>query len=337
MKTDVTSIIGFADLRGRALLGVYGALTALLAIMTLPDEHIPALSLVSIVLLWGALVLLGLPGAEPFPAGLSVGVVGLVLAIALLCAFDPIDGRDPRYAAWYLGACTFLLLVLVLRGRRSLAFAAFVALAIVAGIAGVVAHADAVATLVGIVRQAGTLVIAALFATLLRRAAGGIAATAASRSRGSVRDAVTAVAEHERAGQMARLERDARPALEYLAAGGTLGPDEMSSLALLDESLRDGLLAAGFSGDELAEEVRAARRRGIRVVLADDRGEELPAESRGFVEKTLITELRRITFGTVTARLSAVERPELATIIVEDGGDYRRVTVSSLGVDVIRL
>ena len=337
MKTDVTSIIGFAGPTGRALLGVYAVITAVLAVMNLGGEIVPALSIVSIVVMCGGLFVLGLPGGEPFPMRYTLLVLLAVFAIAALSAWNLVDVVDPRYAAWYIGADVFLLFVLALRGRRAIAWFAYLALAIVLLVAALTTDAPLIDAANTVIRQAGTLFIGTMFAILLRRAARSIAAIDSTRLSRTTRDAATAVAVRERAVQNARLERDARPALQRLTQPHPLSEQELAAITLLDESLRDGLIAAGFSGDQLADEIRFARQRGIRVVLVDDRGEDLPPVQRERVETALISEIRLVRFGTVTARLSPVDRPEIASIITDDGGRYRSVTVTADAVEIVRI
>jgi hypothetical protein len=108
-------------------------------------------------------------------------------------------------------------------------------------------------------------------------------------------------------------------------------------MALLEAELRDGIRAAGFDTETIVEETRAARGRGIQVVLVDDRGAALQSSDREIVESALLRELRAITRGTVTARLSSFDSDEIATIVVAEGNSYRSVVVTREGVDVTTL
>jgi len=337
MKTDVSEIIGFDRGRGRALLAFYGVGTVAVALLNLDKVNSPVPSFISLLLLIGALALLTLPSVEPFEIRLTLGVVILVEAITLLSAWNLKDPNNPGYAAWHQGAITFVLLALTLRGRRAFAWYAYVIFAAITIAASFVTGQDLIAAINDVARQAGTLLIGTLFSVILRRAARSIAAIDATRIVRAARDAATQTALKERALQNARLERDARPALERILVDQPLRPEELRAIAMLEESLRDGITAAGFSGSQLADEIRFARERGIRIVLGDDRGTELEPHHQQRVERALIAEIRLARFGTVTARLSPADRPEIATIIVDEGGSYRSVVVGPETVDITRL
>jgi hypothetical protein len=337
MNTDVSAILGFDRGRGRALLAFYGLGTIVVALLNLDKLISPIPSFLSLLLLVGALVILTMPSVEPFDLRLTLGVVAIVEVITLLSAWNLLDPTNPGYAAWHQGAITFVLLVLTLRGRRALAWAAYAGFAVITILSSFTTGQDTVSAINDVARQAGTLLIGTLFSVILRRAARSIAAIDATRMTRVTRDAATATAIRERAVQNARLERDARPALARIVHEAPLSAQELRAIALLEESLRDGITAAGFSGSQLADEIRFARERGIRIVLVDDRGTELDTPGQERVEQALIAEIRLARFGTVTARLSPDDRPELATIIVDEGGSYRSIVVTRDSVDITRL
>jgi hypothetical protein len=227
--------------------------------------------------------------------------------------------------------------VLLLRGRRAIAWYAFAGFAAITIAAAVLVDENVVTAINACARQAGTLLIGTLFAIVLRRAARAIASIASTQVTRATRDAAVTTAIRERAVQNARLERDARPALRRLTSDQPLNEQELKAIALLEESLRDGITAAGFSGAQLASDIRFARNRGIRIVLIDDRGSELADRDQERVELALIQEIRMCRFGTVTARLSPRDSPELATIIVDEGGSYRSISVGREAVEITRI
>ncbi|MDM4762401.1 hypothetical protein QT381_05200 [Galbitalea sp. SE-J8] len=260
MKPDVTSIIGFSTRRGRALLGFYGALTAVVAVLTLPGTISPVPALLALALVLAGLVVLTLPGREPFAWRMTLPVVGIVIVVTALCSWNLRHPADPGYADWNLGATTLLLLVLALRGRRLVAWIALAAVAVVLVTASVTLGEAVAGALYTSARQAATLLVGTLFAILLRRTAHAIGAIQRRALVHASRDAATAARVAERAAQNARLERDARPALERLLADAPLVPEELEAFALLEGSLRDGIDAAAPADDPLAEAIRAARR-----------------------------------------------------------------------------
>ena len=232
---------------------------------------------------------------------------------------------------------TFLLFVLALRGRRGWAWGGFALLAAVSIVTGVFSDQNALTVINDVARQSGTLLLGTLFALVLRRSSQTITAIQSNQLTRTTVAAASAAATRERAAQNARLERDARPALERILQPQPLSPDEQQHFSLLEATLRDGIRASGFSSERIAEATRAARQRGLTVVLLDDRGGELVDGERDIVEAALLEQLTGTAEGAITARLSPLDREELATIVIEEGGQYRRVVVTHDGAEVTHL
>ncbi|MGV8885556.1 MAG: hypothetical protein ACOH1T_08230 [Microbacteriaceae bacterium] len=327
MGPDVTRILGLDELGGRVLLTFYGLATTLVALLNLSGLIHPATGIASLVLLWTALVVLALPGREPFALGLTVALVTITTAITAISSWSIIDASHPGYATWHMGSVTFILLVLALRGRPGYAWIGFSLFAAITMLWTVTADQSAIGGLNNVARQAATLLIGTLFARFLTRA---------SRTMGSIQqkqlertaEQVARLAEaEERELHIARLERDARPALERIVSGEPMSDSELADLLLLEAALRDGIRAAGFSSERLAAETRAARQRGIRVILLDDRGADLDDADRERVEDALIAELRASRRGAITARLSPYGREDVATIVIDEDGAFRRIVI----------
>ena len=338
MKTDITSILRLNDWAGRIVLIFYGAGTTIIAIVNLPGLIVPALGIVALVLLWVGLGVLALPKEEPFGRRWTVIVIAIVAIVTSISTWNVADVDNPGYATWPLGAMTFLLLVLALRGRRGLAWIGFAMLAAISLIVAALGEQDTLRTFNDVARQSSTLLIGTLFAIVLRRASQTITAIQNNQLTRATVAAATAAATRERAAQNARLERDARPALERILSDEPLTDEELRHFMLLESTLRDGIRATGFSSERVAEATRAARERGLRVVLLDDRGSELVDGERDRVEAALLEQLEQTTGeGSITARLSPEDRGEIATIVVEEDGEYRRVVISDESVEVTHL
>ncbi len=76
----------------------------------------------------------------------------------------------------------------------------------------------------------------------------------------------------ERDAQLDRLDVLARPLLERVASGVPLTTTERQECELLEAQLRDSLRATGLQQTDVIDAVRAARNRGVEVVLLDDHG-----------------------------------------------------------------
>jgi hypothetical protein len=337
MNTDITSILRLNDWAGRVVLLFYGVGTTIVALLNLHGMLVPWLGVVSLALLWIGLGLLSRPDREPFRMTTTLAVIAIVAAVTALSSWNIADVEHPGYASWPLGAMTFLLLVLALRGRRGYAWIGFGILAVVAVTVGFLTHQQLLMVINDVVRQSATLLIGTLFALVLRRSSQTITAIQANQLTRTTVAAASAAATRERAAQNARLERDARPALERILAPEPLSTDELRNFVLLESTLRDGIRATGFSSDRITSATREARERGLTVVLLDDRGSALLDRERDLVEEALLEQLRSTTDGAITARLSPHDRDELATIVVEEGGEYRRVVITHEAVEVTHL
>ena len=337
MQYNVDSIVHLTDMRGRILLAIYGAGTTFVAVLNLDGLFNPLQGIVALALLWVALIILAIPGTQPFSLVSTLSVVVLGAAITAVSSWNIVDLTATGYATWHMGAVTFLMLVLAIRGRGRFAWIGFALFAAITITWSIFDEGD---TLIGVnlaARQAATLLIGTLFAALLRRSRLTISAIQASQLSRAASEAATDAETHERSQHYARLETEARPALERIAHGAPFTPTELEQFALLEASLRDGIRAAGLSSSALAIETRAARERGVHVILLDDRGSDLGEHERNLVESALTEQLRATELGTITARLSPYERDEIATIVVDEGGTFRRVVVTHDGVNVAHL
>jgi type II secretory pathway pseudopilin PulG len=325
------------DWAGRLVLIFYGVGTTVVAILSVDGFLFPILAVASLFYLWAGLAILARSDTEPFSLLGTLVVVGIVGVVAAISCWNVVNPSDPGYSTWYLGAMTFLLLVLALRGRRGWAWIGFLVLSSITVLGAALADQEVLLSIMFIVRQAAILLIGTLFALVLRRASQTITSIQNSQLARATQAATISAASRERDAQNARLERDARPALERIRTGVPLSAEELHSLVLLESTLRDGIRAVGLSSDRLARATREARDRGLRVVLLDDRGAELSAEQRVAVESAIIDQFESTHDGSVTARLSPHDRDELATIVVEQGGAYRRVVVGADDVEVTYL
>jgi hypothetical protein len=337
VNTDLTAVLRLTDVRGRALLMFYGAGTTLVAGLNLERLIVPAFGILSLLVLWGALLLLSRAGATPFALRNTLAVLACVVSMALLSAWNLVDVVTPGYSGWYLGAATFVLLVLGLRGRGRFAWTGFILIGVISLLSTLETGQLLFAAIAELARQAGTLFIGSLFAIVLRRAARVIATIQERQLARVAIDAATTMATRERSRQNERLEEHARPALERLLSDEPLSGKERQGMALLEAELRDGIRAAGFVSDAIVAETRAARERGVQVILVDDRGGHLDSGDFDRVENALVAELQSATAGTVTARLSTSDSIEIATIVVGNGDSYRSVSVGRDRVDVTQL
>lgn len=328
MQSEIASILRLNGWAGRVVLIAYGLGTTVVAVLNLPGLIVPELGVVALALLWAGLAILGLSQGEPLGLGWTLGVIGITTTVTAISSWNVVNPADPGYATWPLGAMTILLFVLALRGRRGLAWIGFLALAAVSIAVALVGGQDVMRVVNDILRQSATLVIGTLFAIVLRRATQSISSIQNSQVSQAAVAAAGATAARERDEQNSRLEQDARPALERIISTEPFSDDDLRAFNALAATLRGGIQATGSTGTRIADAVRSARVRGLAVTFIDEGGTPLSAEDRGRVETALLPLLTDIPQGSVTVRLSPDGSDEIATIVVEEGGIYRRILVT---------
>lgn len=328
MKTDITSILRLNSWAGRLVLIIYGIGTTIVAIMNLPGMIAPLAGIGALVLLWAGLILLGFITGEPLALPWTLVLIAIVTLATAISAWNVVDPANPGYATWPLGAMTILLFVLALRGRRALAWVGFLAIAVVSVVVAILAAQDVVGVITLLLRQSATLVIGSLFAIILRRATQTIASIQNYQASRAAVSAATELAVRERDAQNARLQQDARAVLERIIAPAPFTSQDLQEFAAVSATLRGGTQAAGASGNRIADAVREARARGLSVTLIDDLGTPLPLADRARVENSLLPLLAEVVRGSITVRLSPDTHDEIATIVIEENGEFRRVVIT---------
>ena len=328
MQNEVASVLRLNGWAGRTVLLVYGIGTTIVAALNIGELKVPAFGVVALALLWAGLLILGLVQGEPLGLWWTVGIIVIVTATTAISTSNVLDPAHPHYATWPLGAMTFLLFVLALRGRRWPAWAGFAALAIVSIAGALIDSRDAVPVIYDVARQSATLIIGTLFAIVLRRATQTITSLHNSQVSRAAVAAATATATRDRDEQNHRLEQDARPALERIISSAPFTTEDLRQFDILAENLRGGTQESGSRGTPIAAAVRAARVRGLTVNFVDEGGSPLTAEDRANVENALMPLLSELDHGSITVRLSADGSDEIATIVTEQDGVYGRVLVA---------
>ncbi len=116
--------------------------------------------------------------------------------------------------------------------------------------------------------------------------------------------------------RLGRIARRAEPILEQIASANTLSPEMQVSARLLEGELRDEIRAPGLGSTNLLHAVANARRRGVEVVLLDDRASAPLSDSAlTKVENQAVEILEQTTSGRVVVRLLPPGRSQLATVV----------------------
>lgn len=328
MNNDITSILRLNGWAGRIVLGFYGIGTTIVAAMNLDGLIQPVVGVAALVLFWAGLALLGLPQGEPLAIQWTVGIVVIVGLVTAISSGNILNPADPGFATWHLGSMTFLLFVLALRGRRGFAWIGFATLAAVSIAVAIISNQIVGNVINDVLRQSATLIIGTLFAIVLRRATHTISSIQASQLRLVKLAAAAADATGQSAAESTRLEAEARPALERVIDPRPFTQQELDAFAALEASMRFGVQPRSLSGDRIAEATRRASERGLSVTLFDDRGSALGPDDKARLEEAMLPLLSDTNVSSIIARLSPEGTDEIATVVVEEGGQFRRVVVS---------
>ena len=292
------------------------------------------LGIFAFILLSVAAIVVTGDAVDPMPLTRTVGVLLLCTVAAGLMYFHIPSGHVGPFAHWHVGAITQLLVVLVVRGRTGYAWAGYALMAI-----GSVAFALNTGVTVGdglnlVSRHAGTLLAGTLFSVGLRHSARNLDALYLDRAKREALVAQTGATVSERQAQLSRLDSLARPSLERLTRTDALTHLQREEFLLIEASLRDAIRARCLFVEPIIGATRAARSRGVQVVLLDDSGDR-SSPSVGNTAVIVVAELDRLSNGRLTVRLLPLGRPEFATIIVEttvnNAPESRLLTISRDG------
>lgn len=287
----------------------------------------PTLFLAAALLTAATVVVVLDPGV---PIGKSSAVFAAAAGpVATLIVGDQVTAQlDARTSMWTAYTAGVMLALLVLRGRNLLAWAGTGA----TWLAVVVAAGGASTAFVQGVVPLVNVVIAAAFAAILRPTLRSLHALEADSTTRAAQQARLDAQKAERKRQLDRLDLRARPMLERIASAVPFRPEEREECRLLEAELRDELRAPQLSTTELLAAARAARRRGVEVMLLDDGG--LAGASRALrdlVRDIAVRELDNTDRGHVTVRVLPPGRRNLATVLVDADDRNRRTEIDAAG------
>lgn len=309
-----------------AMVWIYFATMAILAVWSIGDVRSPWPTLASLLLF--ALICFAVTTDPSETLGRSATILVVVAwpLIALAISWQLTEGGG--YAQWFLGAGTTSYFYLALRGRITVAWVGFAALSAVILIWGATTPAGPVAALLLVGKQAPVLLVGTLFAVGMRRTGADIQRITDEDSARATAEAAAAATSVERQRRLAELDAAATPLLTRLVSGEPLTEEDRREFAIVEAELRDGLRARTLTVPSVVEAVRAARRRGVDVVLLDDSDPDHVAPTDLEAVTTRVADaVSTLTDGRIVARLLPPGRDEIATILVETPRGTQRESV----------
>ncbi|MBF6240775.1 hypothetical protein IU474_27385 [Nocardia otitidiscaviarum] len=288
----------------------------------------PALAGMALMLAAGALVMVVPVDPLPVPVALFAAAAGPASAGLTVMSLSP-GGQS--HSVWTAYASSYVLAVLVLRGRVRIAWVGVAAIAAVVAVAGMGPQLEASAV-VGSIVPIGTVAAITVFAAIMRPMQRSLRLLREEAMLRAAAEATMSAADNERTRQLTRLDRVAGPILERIADGVELTVSEREECRLLEAELRDGLRAPQLVTDELSCAARGARSRGVEVVLLDDGGfTGVPEWVRKRVIDAATRELDAANTGTVTVRVLPLGRRLLATVLATGPERDQRTEIDTDG------
>jgi hypothetical protein len=150
-------------------------------------------------------------------------------------------------------------------------------------------------------------------------------------TRAAEASAIAAV-QHERNLRLRDLDQLARPLLERIATGSPLSDQERQSCELLEAHLRDQLRAQALVTPETAAAARAARGRGVEVLMIDDGGlDDAESDVRDRASTVVVDELVEAGDGDVRIRVLPPGRSTVLSIYRSGLSGTRRIDLDRSG------
>ncbi|MFI6430458.1 hypothetical protein [Rhodococcus oryzae] len=321
---DVRELLGLHTRGAKALVAAYVLTFLLLSLSSSPGPGAVWAELAAwLVVSAGAITLVRIAGDPlPFRPAVAMALAGpIALNLVLSVVPVPVDGL---LQTWPLGAGTAILAYMCVRGRIALGWLGMTAML---GSCVLWAMRTGQGAGYGLGMSAinmAPLLMATFVAYTVRPAAKEIFELREQTVRRVAAEAADSAVLEERDRQLRRLDELARPLLDRIATGVELDGDERIACRLLEAHLRDILRAPGLSGPIVSAAARAARGRGVEVVLLDDRavddGGAAPDRFLGMVA----AELAAATDGAITVRVLPPGRTTMATVLASSADRVRR-------------
>lgn len=324
-RLELSAITG----RGAHLLiWVYFVTISSLALLALDDVHSPAPVFLSIGIFAAIWTALTCDRGERASIQVCVFVISASTVTVVLSSWNAAVGG---FSQWYVGAGALAMFYLSLRGRNLMAWVGFTALGLATIAWGLSTPDRLIEAIMLVARQAPIVLVGSLFS---------FGMTLTSRKLESVHEAETArvaaeaaalARNAERSRRLAALDAAVGPQLRRIADGEELTDSDRHELLIAEARLRDSLRARQLDLPDIVAAVQRARRRGVIVLLLDDRYPlALPAGTLSALSDASVRMLDSADSGTVTIRLLPAGRPLLATLVTTQGDAYSRVELPAL-------
>jgi hypothetical protein len=309
------------------LIWIYYVTISALALLSLDDVYSPAIVYLSIAIFGAIWLVLTRDTGPRVGFGACVFVVLASVFTTLLASWNAITGG---FSQWYVGAGALAACYLSLRSRGLCAWIGFFAIGMTVIAWGVTTDDRLLEAIHLVARQAPVVLVGSLFSFGMRRTGRKLASVQEADTARVAAEAAALARTAERSRRLAALDSAVGRQLQRIADGGELSDDDRRELLIAEARLRDTLRARQLDLPEIVAAVQRSRRRGVTVLLLDDRYPlALPSGVLTRVIDAAVHMLDSAANGTVTIRLLPAGRVLLATMVA-DGEEYCRVELPSL-------
>lgn len=277
----------------------------------------------AVVVLVGGVVLLIVAPGDPLRTGPTVLLTlsGPIAAGSVFAVMPvPMNGS---LQTWPLGMSVVIFTFMCVRGRT---LAAWIGLLLTMGTALGWTALTGQGWLFGLGFSAiniAPLLMATFFAFTIRPLGAAIFELRKQSTLRIASEAATSAALEERDARLASLDALARPLLQRIADGPDPTDEDILACTLLEADLRDSLRARGLMEPSLARAARAARGRGVEVMMLDDRGTSaLDVDVRSRIVADAVRSLDAAGSGSITIRVLPPGRPVAVTILIDDHREF---------------
>lgn len=316
--SDGASPLTFRGWPGWTLLGTFVGVNAVIAALAGGPAMRDGQGVLALILLTGAGAIAVLSGDRTFDLKRVLAVIGLIAVSTLLMLEQLLVSGASGFLNWNYNAANFILFAVALRGRIAWAW---IGLGVVSAITLTWSQVVTGGPWQGIFvvyGEVGSLLAGTFFAVVLRTATRRVRTLQRVRRQLVGQEHMLAETEQQRAAQLMLVRQRVIPVLTSIAEG-RLNATQRREHRLLEAALRDEIRGARLAAEPLASAVRAARARGIDVVLLDDADEvRLEWDDLEWAADVIADIVR----DSVTLRLSG--DPVVITIATVDGSVVHR-------------
>lgn len=330
--TDIREVLGLHTRLARGLTGAVVLAMAFCALQNTTGVSPMWPEVVAVLIMAAATVAVVMLPHDPLlhTAALALALSPPVAAAFLLSAVPvPLETSNQ---IWVSGYSSIIYVFMCLRGRARYAWSS---IAMTVGVYGAWAVLTDQGWWTGAttpIYNSGAVAVATVLAMAVRPTIRSIFTLRQQSMTRAAEASAVAAAQFERNLRLRELDELARPLLERIATGTPLSDHERQSCELLEAHLRDQLRAQALVTPSTAAAARAARGRGVEVLMIDDGGlDDADATVRDRASTVVTDALSAAGDGDVRIRVLPPGRSTVLSIYRSGVSGTRRIDLDRSG------